>query len=142
MFVAQSLIFVVSPIVNFIMADAHLTHWQAGLIIAATPLMFVVFSIPGGLIADRLGVKKTIGLAALVMGAFSLLRGFASDFTFLFGLTCIMGAGVAIVTLSLPKIIVAWFRPKEVGTATGFYLNRGWSLVGSWKICPRVCAWK
>ncbi|MFQ5762329.1 MAG: CynX/NimT family MFS transporter, partial [Candidatus Bathyarchaeia archaeon] len=133
-FTSWSFIFSTPTIINDIIHDLRLTHGEAGLILSAPVSMFVVFSILGGVLADRFGVKKAIGIATIFMGLFGFLRPFAPDFPSLFGFSVLLSAGIALAVPSVPKLVATWFPAERIGTATGVYLSGngigGWVAMG------------
>jgi len=111
--------FCFSPMISALMKDLSMTGDQVGLIIALVPLSLVVLCIPGGLFADRFGVRVTVLIGGLLMGVFGLLRGFATDFMMLAATTFLCGAGYSIAYPNMPKVTGIWFSPKEYAFASG-----------------------
>lgn len=111
--------FCFTPLVLILMEDLVLNFEQVGIIIALVPLSLVILCIPGGLFADRFGVRKTVLMGGMLLGTFGLLRGFATDFTTLAITMFLCGAGYSIAYPNLPKITGIWFPPREYAFATG-----------------------
>ncbi len=107
------------PLALTLTEDLTLTFEQVGILIALVPLSLVILCIPGGLFADRFGVRKTVLIGGITMGIFGLLRGFATDFTTLATTMFLCGVGYAISYPNLPKITGIWFQPKEYALASG-----------------------
>lgn len=92
---------------------------QVGLIISFVPLSLVLLCIPGGLLADRFGIRKTVFLGGLLLGLFGLLRGCATNFATLALTTFLCGVGYSIAYPNLPKITGLWFPSNEYAIASG-----------------------
>lgn len=111
--------FCFTPMIIMLMEDLAVTFEQAGILIALVPLSLAMLCIPGGLFADRFGVRITVLIGGIIMGVFGLLRGFASDFTTLAVTMFLCGVGYSIAYPNLPKVTGMWFPPKEYALASG-----------------------
>lgn len=111
--------FCFTPIIIMLMEDLAVTFEQVGILIALVPLSLVILCIPGGLFADRFGVRITVLIGGIIMGVFGLLRGFASDFTTLAVTMFLCGVGYSIAYPNLPKITGIWFPRREYALASG-----------------------
>jgi predicted MFS family arabinose efflux permease len=100
-----------------ISTDLNLSIFATGVIWGIDPLAGIFISIPGGLLVDRFGVKRTLTVVCFLAGIFCSLRGLSSGFTslavttFLFGLMCAVTPTIAF------KITVLWFDKKLLGLA-------------------------
>jgi cyanate permease len=112
----------VPPIGHIIKADLALSHGQLGLIFSLPIGILAVLAIPGGLLCDRFGIRKTSGIGAIVMALGSLLTGSAGGFASLFVFTCLFGVGFSLVYPNLPKVVSTWFPREKAGIATGIYV--------------------
>jgi len=113
--------FCVPPMAHIIREELILSNVQISLLFSIPVIMLVVFAIPGGILADRIGVRKAAGIGAIVIIVGSLMRGTSTSFETLLAFTCLYGVGFALVYPNLPKLIGAWFPPEKVGLATGIY---------------------
>ncbi|MBN3035859.1 MAG: MFS transporter [Bacteroidales bacterium] len=144
-----------SPLKRFLEEHFAFTNTDFGLFVSAysIPNIFLLMCIWGGIILDRLGIRRTGFLFVLLMAAgamvtaygsstfyvnggpgYSLMGSFLPAYSpelkmmllgrFLFGL----GAETSIVVIS--KIIVKWFKGKELAMAFGFKI--GIARSGSW----------
>jgi cyanate permease len=111
--------FCFAPLELTLMDELSMDFGQVGLIISLVPLSLVLLCIPGGLLADRFGVRRTVFLGGVFLGLFGLLRGFAIDFTTLALTTFLCGVGYSIAYPNLPKITGVWFPPSEYAIASG-----------------------
>ena len=144
----------ISPLKRLLEENFHFTNSDFGLFVAvySFPNVFLLMAIFGGIILDRMGIRKTGFLFVGLMAAGALLTAYgASEYytsggpgyafmskvfkgyspelkmmllgRFLFGL----GAETSIVVVS--KIIVKWFKGKELALAFG--LKIGIARMGS-----------
>lgn len=102
-----------------------------------------VLSIPGGMIADRLGIRISASLGMALAGVGFLLRSQTGGFGTLMGAMLLVGVGMGVIMPNLPKLVSVWFPPDETGLATGIY-NTG--LMGGIStgmvIAPFLPGWK
>src|SRR5262249_20289668 len=61
-----------------------------------------------------------VGLALTAAGG--ALRGALPDVSWLYGMTIVMGAGVAVMQVTMPPAVRAWL-PDRIGFATAVYTN-------------------
>ena len=145
----------ISPLKRDLEEHFNFTNTDFGLFVSvySIPNIFLLMCIWGGIILDRLGIRRTgfLFVVLMTMGAFITAYGasdhyinggfgyaffssFLTDYSpelkmmllgrFLFGL----GAETSIVVVS--KIIVKWFKGKELALAFG--LKIGIARAGSW----------
>ena len=119
---ANILVFAPMPLTGLLISSLNLKHADVGLLVALPPLMYVLLSIPGGVMADRWSVRKTAGLGSILMTIGGVMRGLVSIPILLFAFTILAGAGIALTIPNLPKIIASWFSADRVGLATGIYV--------------------
>jgi ACS family hexuronate transporter-like MFS transporter len=111
--------FCFTPMIDTMKASLDLTYAQFGFLVALVPLALVIFCIPGGLFADRFGIRFTVLLGGLTMGIFGLLRGFATDYPMLAATTFLCGVGYSIAYPNMPKVTGVWFPYREYALASG-----------------------
>ncbi|MDP6483653.1 MAG: MFS transporter [Nitrospinota bacterium] len=132
----------VSPILPLIKAELALSYAQTGLLFAVPTILMAVFGLPGGMLADSLGMKRTItiGLTLILVG--TALRAATSGFLALTIWTAVLGAGMGIANPGLTRMVKDRF-PDMPGTATGIFT--GGFIVGataaSWLTIPYLLSW-
>jgi len=145
----------ISPLKRDLEENFNFTNTDFGLFVSAysIPNIFLLMCIWGGIILDRLGIRRTgfMFVILMVAGAFvtaygassyyynggfgyTFFNSFLTDYSpelkmmlfgrFLYGL----GAETSIVVVS--KVIVKWFKGKELAMAFG--LKIGIARAGSW----------
>ena len=91
-FAMMAPIYCVPPMEHILREQLQLSHTYTILLYAAPLIMVAATAIPGGLIADRIGIKKAGGISIIIITIGTILRGTAIDsssllaFTFLYGL--------------------------------------------------------
>jgi sugar phosphate permease len=80
---------------------------------------YAVMQIPSGILADSIGVKKTIVYGSMITGAGSVLFGLAPNILFTFIGRAMVGIGVSVTFICIAKVNTMWFKEKEFGTMTG-----------------------
>ncbi len=112
-----------SPLVMQIMKDLKISSTSMGSILGAWPLIYILLAIPCGSFIDKVGLKWSLLLAALIMGISSLARAFAFDYWTLFFAVAIFGIGGPLISIGAPKLISQFFQGKERGLAMGIYIT-------------------
>jgi len=120
-FFAYAQVFSVSPMLIMIKEELMLSYTEAGLLFSIPIMMLSIFAIPGGILGDRIGVRRAVGVSVILIGLGGFLRGLSTDFLTLFIYTSLQGAGWGITFPNLPKLVRSLFPPRILGTATGIY---------------------
>jgi ACS family glucarate transporter-like MFS transporter len=110
-----------------ISAELGLSMVAIGMIWGMDPLAGVFMGLPGGLLADRLGVKRTTTVVCILAGLFGALRGFSVDFLTMAAFMFLFGLMAAVVPSIVPKVAAVWFGGRRLGLANGL-LNVAWSI--------------
>jgi MFS family permease len=95
--------------------DLGLGMASIGTIWGMDPLAGVFVSLPGGLLADRFGVKRTLTIACLLAGVFCALRGFSNNFLTLAATSFLFGLMATVVFTVAPKTTAVWFSHRHLG---------------------------
>ena len=109
----------ISPLSPSLVEGLGLTRFQVAFIVPSIYLAGLLFSLPGGRLADRLGVRPAF-LGGLALGAAGLLAAALAP-GFLAFLACLFvaGAGWSVVNPTLGKAIMDVFPVRERGIAMG-----------------------
>ncbi|MFC6991345.1 CynX/NimT family MFS transporter [Haladaptatus sp. GCM10025707] len=105
-----------------ITADLSLTTAQAGFLTGAIPLSYIPLSVASGVIVDRIGPRRSVGIALLIFGVAQIARGYATDFWSMLLPTLLLGVGGTGITFGLPKLISAIYPAERVGSASSVYM--------------------
>ncbi len=111
--------FQLSPLAHLVMPQFHLDQTQFSMLFSAAMIMGIIFSLIAGILCDKFGIKRSVGVATILTSLALIARVFAPDFGILFG--CMVGTGFAATFLNanVAKIMGAWFTPDKVGIAVG-----------------------
>ena len=110
-----------APLVSPVMADLGLSSAQMGLVLGAWQLVYIFTALPLGAAVDRLGVRRSVALALVVIILSMTLRTTATSFWMLLAAVALFGVGGPVVSIGVPKIVAEWFAPRERGRAAGIY---------------------
>jgi cyanate permease len=138
----------VSVLFKEISEDLGLSLVEMGVVwgIPALAGLFIVFV--GGLLSDRYGARRVMGIACIMAGLAGALRGFAGDFTSLVLLTFLLGVALWVIPSSVFKNNAAWFSGRPlviangvVSTGMGLGYTAG-SLISATVLSPLLGGWQ
>jgi MFS family permease len=110
-----------------ISSDLGLGMMAIGTIWGMDPLAGVFVGLPGGLLADRFGVKRTLIVVCILCGVFGALRGLSGSFGSMAATMFLFGLAVAMVPSIVPKVTAVWFSGRDLGL-TNALINVAWSI--------------
>ncbi len=114
-------VYSIPPIEHIIREELALSHAQMGLLLSFLLIMIAVIVIPGGFLADRIGIRKVAGIGAIILTVGSLMRGFSTSFMMILAFTGLLGVGIGLIFPNLPKLVGTLFPREKVGLATSIY---------------------
>jgi CP family cyanate transporter-like MFS transporter len=97
-------LFVVPPLEDVIRQQMAISHAQAALLYSLPVAMLALLAIPAGFLADTIGLKKSVGLGALIVTAGSALRAISSQYSVVLAFTLLYGVGLALCFPNVPKL--------------------------------------
>jgi cyanate permease len=112
-----------APLVQPITRDLGISHSAMGGVLGAWPLVYIAAAIPSGAMMDRLGLRRTLFLAMVIIALSAALRGMAGSHLALFLAVATFGLGGSMVSTGAPKLVSLWFEGKERGMAMGIYIS-------------------
>lgn len=92
-----------------------------GIVFSAFSWTYTGMQIPGGLILDKFGSKRTYGISLFVWSVFTGVQAFATSFGFLFGCRLLIGIAESPAFPANNRIVTTWFPRRERAFATGVY---------------------
>lgn len=103
--------------------DLSLSLSQMGNIMGAWPMVYILLSIPAGLLLDRFGIRHMLllGIAAVAISAF--MRASATNYAEMFIAVLIFGLGAPFISVGAPKLIREWFSYEQRGLALGICIS-------------------
>lgn len=127
-----------SVVIPYIKADFHLTAFQSGMVMSAFFASYSLSQIPGGLLADKFGVRKVITVAMLWWSFFTAITGIAANFSQMLVARFLFGLGEGVYPACSFKTVAMWFPKRERGTANAIMLSS--SRMGA-AIAPLFVVW-
>lgn len=115
----------VSVVKDDLMTQYGLSVVEFGSLASMYFYAYCLAQIPSGLLADKLGVRRTATACITLTGLGTLLFGCAEGATMLFAGRFIVGLGVASSFVCVMKCQSQWFREREFGTLAGLCLFVG-----------------
>jgi MFS family permease len=123
-------------------AELHFDYSQIGILLGVFMIAGAFLSLPSGMIANRLGDRRTIliGLVALIAGG-AILGSGETFHAALIG-RIIGGFGAVFITVPAAKILTDWFAGKEISTAMSV-LGVAWpvGIAAGMSLLPFINVW-
>jgi sugar phosphate permease len=102
--------------------EFHLDKAAQGLILTVFFITYALFQLPGGLLADKVGVRRTMTWAMSAWSVFTALTGLAYDYTVLLVVRAVFGVAEGIFPAASMKAITERTRPQQRMFANGVML--------------------
>jgi AAHS family 3-hydroxyphenylpropionic acid transporter len=118
----------IPPFLTTIQKEMNLTSTQVGMAWGMIGLGALVFSVIGGLISDRIGVRWTGFLGLLLMAIGGTMRGLVHEYGEFLAAMLLFGIAMGLTRPNLPRALSQWFPPNRLGTVNG--LAAGASALG------------
>jgi CP family cyanate transporter-like MFS transporter len=115
-------ILAVPPVMPAIHRDLGLSATGVGILGGLPVVLFACAAIPGSLLIARFGPASALIGGLLLTAIGGALRGVLPNAGWLYAMTIVTGAGVAIMQPTMAALVRAWL-PKRVGFATALYSN-------------------
>jgi CP family cyanate transporter-like MFS transporter len=109
----------VGPVLGDIRSDLGISAVTASVLISIPLVAFGLFSPVAPLIAARLGIERTLGVALIVLAVGIVARSWPGEVTLWAG-TVLLGLAIALLNVLLPALVKRDF-PTRVGSVTGGY---------------------
>ena len=116
-------VFSMAPLVETIREELGISKGAMGTVLGAWALVYLVAAIPSGALVDRLGLRRSLGIAAVIISASALLRPVADSFLAMYGAVALFGLGGPLVSVGAPKLVSAWFDQEEQALAMGITMT-------------------
>ena len=122
LYVDRILISVAKPNVT---ADLGLSDKQMGWVLSIFSLGYAIFQVPSGMLADKIGSRKTLTLIVSIWSIFTAITGMAWSFVSLLVIRFLFGMGEAGAYPSINRTVFSWIPIKERGTVNGINFSAG-----------------
>ncbi|MEO6952882.1 MAG: MFS transporter, partial [Polyangia bacterium] len=108
-----------APLIGLVQQRYGVSELAASSLVLVFPLVYVLLSIPAGMLIDARGYRYTVAVGAIVGAAFAGLRIWDTSFTVL--LVAQVGISVAqpFVVNGIGKLVADWFDEAEGAIANG-----------------------
>ena len=128
----------INYLIPFMQEDFSLTNTQIGLVSAALALTWSISGPLGGYVSDKAKSKKAVlAVFVVLFSVVSLLHGFVASFAMLFLLRLVMGIVEGPIIPITQSIIAVESSETRRGFNTGFTMNTGNAVFGSF-LAPLV----
>ena len=119
-FFAMGFVDLVGSATNFVKEDLHLSSAQAGFIPSLVFFWFLIFSVPTGILMNKIGRKKTV-LFSLLLTLVSLIIPIfhAGYYTMLIAFS-LLGIGNAVMQTSLNPLVSGLINPARLASTLTF----------------------
>jgi MFS family permease len=109
-----------APITGPAAAYYHVTDLQIGLLAMVFMIAFIPLSIPVSWAIDTYGFRLTVGIGAVLMGIFGIVRGVVgTNYTMVLASTIGVAIAQPFLLNSWTKVPAQWFAIEERATAVG-----------------------
>lgn len=115
----------ISVAIPYIAIDFHLNPTAMGMVLGIFFASYALAQIPGGLLADRFGVRRVATAAMLWWSAFTAITGAATHLTQMLVARFCFGLGEGVFPTCAFKTIAVWFPKQERATANAVMLASG-----------------
>lgn len=112
----------IPPLFPLIHRDLPLNETLVAVLLGLPVLLLATASILGSMLTTWLDARRAVILGIAVVGVSSAMRGIGPSLAMLFGMTLVMGMGVALFQPALPALVYHW-TPEHIGLATAIYTN-------------------
>jgi len=119
-YVDRSLMPMTLPLIG---QEFHLSPTVMGVVISAFFVGYASMQIPGGILADKFGARKTMTAGVTLWSIFSVLTGAATSLTNLIWVRVLFGLGEGIHPPAAFKALSSWFNRAERGRASGLVMS-------------------
>jgi ACS family glucarate transporter-like MFS transporter len=107
------------PLLPLIMNEFNISYGTASWFGAVPQILFVLFAVPSGILASRIGLKRAFAIGNFFLAA-GIVAPFCSTYSMLLLSRIFFGIGVAMAFPLAGGIIAQWFNPREIPLVNGF----------------------
>jgi CP family cyanate transporter-like MFS transporter len=109
----------IGPLLPLIMQELDISRGTVSWFVSAPQILTVAFAVPAGILASRIGLKRTFA-AGIFLEAASVIIPFCASYPLLLMARVFFGIGVAITSPIAAGVVAQWFNRKEMPLANGF----------------------
>lgn len=112
-----------SPFIASASEELGINAAQAGLFVSMFYIGYMVTQLPGGILADRLGVKYVLTISVMITGIFTLLISAIDSYIFGLAFRLLAGLGSGTIVACSSRVIASSFEVQRRGTAMGIFFS-------------------
>ena len=113
---------VISVLIPFISEDFKLTAFESGVVMSAFFAAYSLAQIPGGMLADKYGVRSVTTVAMVIWSLFTAVTGYVTSFAQMIIARFAFGLGEGVFPAAAFKTVAVWFPKEERATANAIKL--------------------
>jgi len=111
----------VAPAIPVLQAQLGLTLVQAGWLLSLSQMAGMLTAVLIGMVADGIGLRRSLLTGLTLLGLLSLLTGFATSAPQLLVMRAIEGAAILMVIVPGPALLRTLVDPARLSSAMGFW---------------------
>lgn len=111
--------FAVGTLAGLLMAEFGATATEFGVLASMYFYLYGAMQVPGGIMADTLGPRRTLQLSGACLAGGALLFGWAPDLETAYAARVLVGLGAAPIFVCTLRLIASWFDPWRFATLVG-----------------------
>lgn len=119
-FFAMGFVDLVGTASNYVQKDLGLTDSQANLFPSLVFFWFLIFSVPTGLLMNRIGRKKTVLLSLVITAVSLVFPVFGDSYTIMLISFSLLGIGNAVMQTSLNPLVANLISPDKLASTLTF----------------------
>ena len=104
-----------APLVRPITQELNMSYAEMGRVLGAWQLIYIFTALPCGTFIDRIGLRTSLLISAVLIGLSCLTRSFAQGPLTLLITVAFFGLGGPLISIGAPKLISLWFKGRERG---------------------------
>ena len=112
-----------APLVRPITQELNMNYTEMGRVLGSWQLIYIFTALPCGTFIDRIGLRTSLLISAVLIGLSCLSRSFAQGPISLLIAVAFFGLGGPLISIGAPKLISIWFKGRERGLAMGIYMT-------------------
>lgn len=119
-FFAMGFVDLVGSATNFLKEDLHLSASSAGFIPSLVFFWFLIFSVPTGMLMNRIGRKKTVLLSLILTVASLIIPIVGEGYYVMLIAFSLLGIGNAVMQTSLNPLVSGLINPSKLASTLTF----------------------
>ena len=129
--------------IPYIAADFDLSPVAMGVVMSIFFASYAISQIPGGLLADRFGVRRVATIALLWWSMFTAITAAAGNLSQMLFARLFFGFGEGVFPTCAFKTVAVWFPKSERGTANAIMLAAGsiGAMLAPLIVVPIIAHW-